>query len=190
MNHILRQEGKKGDLLKAGLELFAAHGYDAVSVRDIAKAAGVSEAALYKHFAGKHDMALYIFGVIIADYSGRLAAIAAGPGGAVDKLCRVVADTYDLYAEHPAGIRFALLSQYYFWDEIAEDKKPHFIIRGIIEEGQAAGEIPDQDVYFLITVFSGLMLQPLAQYPYFHDMLPGFPLLQEKVQAMVRKAFA
>ena len=190
MNHILRQEGKKGDLLKAGLELFAARGYDAVSVRDIAKAAGVSEAALYKHYAGKHDMALYIFDAIVTDYTARLAAIAAGPGGAVAKLCRIVAATYEMYAEHPAGIRFALLSQYYFWDGVDEDKKPHFIIRRIIEAGQEAGEIPEQDVYFLITVFSGLMLQPLAQYPYFHDVLPGFPQLQEKVQAMVRKAFA
>lgn len=190
MRHLFQHEGKKGDLLRASVELFAARGYDAVSVRDIAAAAGVSEAALYKHFSGKQEMAAHIFTVVIGDYTERLRRIDATQAGAVDKLCLIVDATYDLYRDYPAPIRFALLSQYNFWLDIAEEIKPHFVIRGIIEAGMAAGEIPRQEVYFLVTVFSGLLLQPLAQYPYFHDVLPEFSLLKEKVKAMVRKMFA
>ena len=187
---IFQQEGKKGDLLRASLELFAARGYDAVSVRDIAKEAGVSEAALYKHFSSKQELAVHIFTAIITDYTERLRLIEAAPAGAVERLCRIVDATYDLYRDYPAPIRFALLSQYYFWLEVAEELKPHFVIRRIIEAGMAAGEIPRRDVYFLITVFSGLMLQPLAQYPYFKDVLPEFSRLKDEVRAMVRKMFA
>jgi AcrR family transcriptional regulator len=187
---IFQQEGKKGDLLRASLELFAARGYDAVSVRDIAKAAGVSEAALYKHFSGKQELAVHIFTAIITDYTERLRRIEAAPGGAVAKLCRIVDTTYDLYRDYPAPIRFALLSQYNFWLEVPEEIKPHFVIRRIIAAGLAAGEIPRGEVYFLLTAFSGLLLQPLAQYPYFNDVLPEFSRLKDEVRALVRKMFA
>ncbi|HML32116.1 TetR/AcrR family transcriptional regulator [Sporomusa sphaeroides] len=190
MQHLLGYDGKKGEILKASLSLFAAKGYDAVSVRDIAKAAGVSEAALYKHFKGKEDMALYIFTVIISDYTERIKQIECGENSAVSKLCRIVEITYDLYREYPAEIRFALLSQYSFWDLVDEEIKPHFVIRKILEEGMEKGEIPRQEVYFWIIVFTGIMLQPLNQYPYFHDALPEFDTLKTKITSLISKLFS
>jgi AcrR family transcriptional regulator len=182
--------GKKGDMLKASLELFATRGYDAVSVRDIAKAANISEAALYKHFAGKEDMALFIFGGIISEYTARLTDIASGPDGAVAKLGRIVDVTYDLFREYPAEIRFALLSQYLFWDKVAEEIKPHFVIRRIFTDGMDGGEIPRREVHLWIAVFAGIMLQPLAQHRYFADVLPGVEELKTEIKALVRKLFA
>lgn len=187
MDFIAEMGGKKGDLLRSALELFAARGYDAVSVRDIAKAAGVSEAALYKHFKGKEDMALYAFRGIITQYTQLLRAVHNSPVAPVDKLCRIVDITYELYGQYPAEIRFALLSQYNYWDVLENELKPHFVLKAIFEEGMARGEIPLQEVYFWITVYTGLVLQPLAQYPYFADVLPDLPELQERVAGMVRK---
>lgn len=40
-------------ILLGGLELFAARGYHATSIRDIAGAAGIQSASLYSHFASK-----------------------------------------------------------------------------------------------------------------------------------------
>ena len=190
MQQVLRCEGKKAELLKASLTLFAARGYDAVSVRDIAKAAGVSEAALYKHFKGKEDMALYIFTAIVSDYTGRIKQIDNSEHGAIAKLCRIVEITYDLYREYPTEIRFALLSQYSFWDLVAENIKPHFVIRNILEEGMAQGEIPRQEVYLWIAVFTGIMLQPLNQYAYFQDALPELDTLKTKITSLVNKLFS
>jgi AcrR family transcriptional regulator len=189
MEHFFSHEGKKQELIKAGLELFAVRGYDGVSVRDIAKIAGVSEAALYKHFKGKEDLALYLFNAIIKEYSERLIKVEEQPIGAVDKLCKIVEITYDLYQMYPSEIRFALLSQYNFWDSLNSDIKPHFIMKTIIEEGMVCGEIPKQEVYLWITVYSGVLLQPLTQYPYFHEVLPEIPTLKYKVAEIVRKLF-
>lgn len=189
MRELFEQDGKKGDMIQKSLSLFAAKGYDAVSVRHIAKAAGVSEAALYKHFKGKEDLALYIFTAIIKEYTQQIKRIDDKVLGAIEKLCAIVNLTYDFYQEYPEAIRFTLLSQYSFWDSIAEEIKPHFVYRKILEEGMAKGEIPKQEVYFLITVFSGIMLQPLAQYPYFYDVLPDFEQLKAKVNLVVRKLF-
>ncbi|MBP2626039.1 MAG: regulatory protein TetR [Firmicutes bacterium] len=189
MEQLFVHDGKKGAILKTSLELFASKGYNAVSVRDIAKAAGVSEAALYKHFKGKEDMALYIFSAIISEYTRQLEQVDSMDDEAVNKLCHIVAVTYDLYRQYPNEIRFALLSQYFLWDMVAEEIKPHFLIRKIINEGMDHGNIPRQEVYLWISIYTGIMLQPLAQYPYFYDVLPEFDILKTKVIFLVRKLF-
>lgn len=51
------------DLIEAALELFAEKGYYGVSLRDIARAAGVQQATIYHHFASKEAL----FEAVIAD---------------------------------------------------------------------------------------------------------------------------
>lgn len=48
--------GTREMILRKSLALFARSGYEAVSVRDIAGALGITQAALYKHYAGKRDI--------------------------------------------------------------------------------------------------------------------------------------
>ena len=45
-------------LADAAARLFAEHGYDAVSVSGVAKAAGVAEQTVYNYFASKPDLVL------------------------------------------------------------------------------------------------------------------------------------
>ena len=51
-----KDEGRdtRRDILDRSLELFAAHGFTGSSMRDIAKAVGVRESALYHHFPNKN----------------------------------------------------------------------------------------------------------------------------------------
>lgn len=51
----------KQRILFAALDLFSQKGYDAVSVRDIARAVGVKESSLYNHFQNKQDIYYSIF---------------------------------------------------------------------------------------------------------------------------------
>lgn len=46
----------KEAILLESLRLFSKSGYEAVSVRDIAKQLGISQGALYKHYASKQDI--------------------------------------------------------------------------------------------------------------------------------------
>src|SRR5579859_3164080 len=59
-------------LLQAALALFAENGYEGTSVRDIARAVGLSESVLYAHFSGKQA----IFDAVFARL-GPLSASAA-----------------------------------------------------------------------------------------------------------------
>ena len=49
----MKQEDTKQRILDKALELFSAHGYDSVSVGEIAKAVGIKAPSLYNHFPGK-----------------------------------------------------------------------------------------------------------------------------------------
>lgn len=46
----------KTRILEAALELFAQNGYAGTSMSDIAARLGITKPALYKHFAGKHEI--------------------------------------------------------------------------------------------------------------------------------------
>jgi AcrR family transcriptional regulator len=46
----------RAELLEAALDLFARHGYAGTSIRAIARAVGLSESVIYKHFANKQEI--------------------------------------------------------------------------------------------------------------------------------------
>ena len=59
----------KQHLLKVAEQLFTEHGYQAVSIRDIAQASGVTNAALYYHFPSKEAL----FDEVIEHHADKLA---------------------------------------------------------------------------------------------------------------------
>jgi len=64
---------RKQAIIMAARPLFAQNGFNGTSVRAIAKAAGVSEALLYKHFPSKEDLYKEIQGYAV-DLSGILSS--------------------------------------------------------------------------------------------------------------------
>jgi AcrR family transcriptional regulator len=55
------EKGTKEKIFDAAVELFAERGYDGVSVRDIAKAVGIRESSVYKHYGSKDEILDAIF---------------------------------------------------------------------------------------------------------------------------------
>jgi AcrR family transcriptional regulator len=55
-----RPRNRKAQLADAAAELFRKHGYHQVSVNDIARAAGVTGPAVYRHFRGKQDILAHV----------------------------------------------------------------------------------------------------------------------------------
>ena len=56
-----KKQGSRDSLLAAATQAFCAAGYFAVSVEDVAAAAGVSRMTFYRHFNGKAALALDLF---------------------------------------------------------------------------------------------------------------------------------
>lgn len=61
----MKQEDTKNKILEKALELFAANGYDSVSVGEIAKAVGIKAPSLYSHYPSKQA----IFDAIVKETS-------------------------------------------------------------------------------------------------------------------------
>ncbi|MDQ0091180.1 AcrR family transcriptional regulator [Paenibacillus anaericanus] len=49
---------------QTALELFAVHGYNAVSIRDIGKIIGIKESTIYYHYESKQDILNHLLGLI------------------------------------------------------------------------------------------------------------------------------
>lgn len=104
--------------LQEALRLFSEKGYEAVSVRDIARAVGVKESSLYNHFKNKQD----IYDSILAEYSQRGTEFfrqyeLAGEDGAFTADSRTV-DVYQrMSGEQLAGMAGRIF-EFHFTDEI------------------------------------------------------------------------
>ncbi len=70
-----RRQDSRESLLAAATEAFCAAGYFAVSVEDIASAAGVSRMTFYRHFSGKAALASELFRLTARDSMPLLVSI-------------------------------------------------------------------------------------------------------------------
>jgi AcrR family transcriptional regulator len=61
-----RRSGTREKIQAVALELFAEHGYDKTSLREIAERLDVTKAALYYHFRTKEDIVVSLFDDLIA----------------------------------------------------------------------------------------------------------------------------
>jgi AcrR family transcriptional regulator len=65
-------------LYNTAIELIAARGYDATTLRDIAKQAGVSVGLLYRYFPGKQAVVIALYDELSADYARQAAEMPPG----------------------------------------------------------------------------------------------------------------
>lgn len=56
LRHRMHGQDRRKQLLKVAVDVFARQGFGGTKTRDIAAAAGVSEAILFRHFASKEDL--------------------------------------------------------------------------------------------------------------------------------------
>lgn len=95
-----KPDTKRPVIVRAATSLLAERGIDGASMRDIAEAAEVREAAIYRHFAGKDDLAREIFLSWYGWYCEKLRDIVSGPAGMLDKLREIVRHESSAVTDH------------------------------------------------------------------------------------------
>lgn len=80
----------KDDILEKTAPLFASEGYAATSMRDLAKACGITPAALYHHFADKEQLYREVLEYTFRRRIGRMGEALKGLTRFEDKVRRVV----------------------------------------------------------------------------------------------------
>lgn len=107
----------KRAILRAALKLFSEHGLAATSIRDIAAVSGYTNPALYKHFAGRDELALYLFETCHARVWARCAAALSSGRGFEEKLAAYVGAWLELLEEEPEVLAFLADSARVLWPQ-------------------------------------------------------------------------
>jgi AcrR family transcriptional regulator len=87
-----RKEQKKENIRRAALELFRSHGFNKVTISDIANKAGVSPVTIYNHFGSKDELVLDIVKTQFQTLLGKFQQVMKGELPFVEKLQTIVFD--------------------------------------------------------------------------------------------------
>jgi AcrR family transcriptional regulator len=148
-------------ILHAAAECFAEQGFDATRVRHVATRAGVSDAALYRHFPSMRALGQELFTQVFAEYAQRLQhSTSDGPTEA--RLRSAVRTTLALWREQPAASTFALLRTSSFLPDAPRGTVyPLEVIERLIAAGQRRREVRPGQPNLLAAIFLGCVLRPI-----------------------------
>jgi AcrR family transcriptional regulator len=144
-----RVERKRGrriqEIVTTAAELFGAHGYDGVSLEDVAERLDVTKGSLYYYFASKDELVTAAIETLGNEWTARLEGLPAGQEGTPAERLRALAREHIGIAvrEYPAALRLFLVPQE--WPaaqrgRIKELRRRHDqVFRAVVEEGVSSG---------------------------------------------------
>lgn len=136
---------RKEEILDAAAELFAEHGFHAVSLADIAHAVGLSKPTLYHYFERKETILGTIVVTTIQKLNAHVEAAIADVSEPEAKLVAFLEAQADFFEQHQTWfqvllMRFGNLTEPKLRDVAIEWRiKYESLIKGIVREGVAAG---------------------------------------------------
>lgn len=165
--------GTARTILEKAIPLFARFGYAGVSMRDLARAVGITQAALYHHYPDKQTLYLGAMAHAFADKAAGIAAALESGGSAPERLERFVTGFTAVMAADP-DFRALLQRELLDGDEdrlrrLAEQ----VFVQPFAAMAALAREIaPDGDPHLLAISMAGLVLFHFETAPV-RRFLPG-----------------
>ena len=160
-------EDRRQAILEAGLSVFAASGFEAAKLDDVAVKAGIAKGTIYLYFSDKHDLFEQIVRHAVTPVLGQLQNVVALPDlPTEDLLARIfeVFRTEVLQTDRKLvirlvlteGNRFPKIAAFYHREVIA---KGLALIRQVAERAQVRGELASNAIEkFPHLVFAPLLL--------------------------------
>jgi AcrR family transcriptional regulator len=151
---------RKQQITDAALAVFAERGFAATKVRDVAERAGMSEAALYRHYASLTELGVELWTEHFVLYSRHLGE--AITDDAMASLAAIVRETLALYRRHPDAFLFSLqLLPVFLRDLPAGFVHPLERVEAVIRRGQTDGTVRQGQTNVLAAMFLGALLRPI-----------------------------
>lgn len=162
-------------ILVEATRLFAARGFDATPIQEIADAVGIRKPSLLYHYPSKDDLRRAVLDHIVARWNGILPAVLKAAASGTDQFDRVVAEVVSFFAadrdrarlllreilDRPVEVRALLHTHVTPWIEV---------VAGHIRRGQEKGEIhADTDPEVYVVHIIELVLSSLAVYDLVSD---------------------
>lgn len=174
----LTAEQRRESILQAAIEVFAARGYRAGKVSDIAAKVGVTEPVIFQNFGSKAALYAAVIDRVARDIQTELHTLVEHHGSASDLLNHVLAPSHDHHGDHAPGAHGLL-----FVDAATLIAEPGLSgaarsavgavaghLTEIIRRGQADGDIraeidPETGAWLLISVLATRPLRGAATTP-------------------------
>lgn len=157
-----RPATKRNDIISTALRLFAEKGVKATTIRDIAAAAGVTEGALYRHFAGKEELARYLFAGSAELFYDHLARALEGLTGARERLQALVCGFFGFAESNPEVFGYVMARHYGGLGAIpATTRLPKMLFVAALREGMTNGELRSMDPELAAALVIGMASQAI-----------------------------
>lgn len=163
----------KREILKAALALFVRQGLAGTSIRDIAAETGYSNPALFKHFAGKDELARYLF---VSCYQQMMFKLFNGLNyndAFGENLALLVTRAMDFLDESLDAFLYVQDNLRYFWPQLGGELREQTVIgqlRRLVEAGRKQGVVAsDMALELQVSALSGSLAQ-IARLLYFREI--------------------
>ncbi len=160
---------KKRLIENAAISLIATHGLPGTTIKDIAVTAGVTEGALYRHYAGKHEMAWSLYCREVEAFTTAFEPVLTEAGRPLqDRLRRGVEFIYQYYEDHPHELVFVMMTRQGFPEQSLLDANvdPDAVLIRFLEAEMASGTVRAGDPTLLMAMARGLVLEPIFMHRY------------------------
>ena len=146
---------------QAATQLFVARGITETSVRDITRAVGISEGALYRHFESKDDLVWQTFEQGYTSFARELASLAARETTGRQKVAAMIRGFCRAHDDNPTLFNFLVFVQHGQLAKMPRDAQtPVSVMRSVLLQAVKDGEIPAQDPDLATALVLGAVLQP------------------------------
>ena len=178
----------KRKILETALGLFVRDGRCETSVRDIAKASGFTNPALFKHFRTKDDLARYLFERCYLELA-TLVGDAVASAATFQTKQRAVVDAYLAALDRDSNsVLYVQEELRHFWPRMPDRVRRHSIVaevRTLLAEGRDLGLVTKTiDLTLLTTAWLGT-LQQFARFRYFGELKQPTPALADAVDDLL-----
>lgn len=142
-----RKDARPHEILKAALDVFVSHGYEATRLEDVAERAGVSKGTIYLYFESKEELFAEVVRQAILPHFETIEALAVQGGSAEAILRQQLRTIYTKLVSTEVryiprliigeGNRFPELTEFYYREIIS---RCHQTLRDVIRRGVESGE--------------------------------------------------
>jgi len=149
-------------ILRAAAELFRHAAFERVQMDDVARAAGVGKATLYRYYPSKEDLYLESFDASLVALEARLAGAAAAPLPPTEQLAAMIAALVETLSDELASLRLLTGNQPALaerWRAVlrAHRQRITAALRGTLERGTASGEFRALDLDVVPGILVGMI---------------------------------
>jgi AcrR family transcriptional regulator len=147
----------------AAVRLFVEKGVAETTVKDIARAVGLSEGALYRHFESKDQLVWKAFERHYIEFGATLQRLAVSEPTTRGKIAAMIRGFCRAHDDNPTLFKFLLFVQH---GQLAKlepgTPTPVDVMRDVLDKAIASREIPWQKAELATALVFGVVLQPVT----------------------------